>query len=184
MISQSKFDNGIALLQQHFNRELCPQAIAIWNEYLNEHLDDTGFVSAVKQAIINLEFFPTAKRLVEFATTSKEAMAIADWQLVVNAARLGKEDLLHPVQERVLHPLTAIGGLGAVMMADERQLQKLEKQFITVYCSPLPKNKLLVQETVKVEPVAQEEPSPIPDFFREQIEQLKNKKSFTNRRTA
>jgi hypothetical protein len=86
MITQSKFEKGISLLQTHFNRELCLSAIAIWSEYLNEHLDDETFTVAVKQAVLSLDLFPSAKKLVEFATASREVQAIADWRVIIAAA--------------------------------------------------------------------------------------------------
>jgi hypothetical protein len=137
VISQSKFENGITLLQAHFNRKLCPSAIAIWLEYLNEHLDDETFTLAVKEAILSLDFFPSAKRLVEFATTSNEVQAIADWQVILAAARTSNEQwqqkILQPLCERAHIALAAIGGLQAVALAEDWQLNKKEKQFHTVY---------------------------------------------------
>jgi hypothetical protein len=138
MITQAKFDKGIALLQTHFNRELSPNAIAIWSEYLNEHLDDEQFTLALKQAIIELDFFPNAKRLVEFATASNEVHAIADWRMIIAAAITSNEqwqqEILKPLKERAHLALAAIGGLSSVALAEEWQLSKLEKQFTTVYC--------------------------------------------------
>jgi hypothetical protein len=138
MITQAKFDKGIALLQTHFNRELSPNAIAIWSEYLNEHLDDEQFTLALKQAIIELDFFPNAKRLVEFATASNEVHAIADWRVIIAAAITSNEqwqqEILKPLKERAHIALAAIGGLSSVALAEEWQLSKLEKQFTCLYC--------------------------------------------------
>ncbi|WP_341531394.1 hypothetical protein WKK05_37415 (plasmid) [Nostoc sp. UHCC 0302] len=139
MITKLKFDNGIALLEKHFRRELCPEAIAIWSEYLNEHLDDQEFTCAVKEAILTLDFFPSAKKLVEFATASYEVQAIADWRMIIRAAKSSNEqwqlEILQPLKERAHVALKAIGGLQPVAMAEEWQLHRLEKQFITVYCA-------------------------------------------------
>ncbi|MBE9053545.1 hypothetical protein IQ243_24695 [Nostocales cyanobacterium LEGE 11386] len=138
MITPSKLEKGITLLQTHFNRELCPQAIAIWSEYLNEHLDDETFTLAVKQAILSLDFFPNAKRLVEFATPSKEVQAIANWQNIIAAAKTSNEqwqqEILQSLAQQAHIALTAIGGLQTVALADEWQLNKLEKKFVTIYC--------------------------------------------------
>ncbi|MBD2364664.1 hypothetical protein H6G36_26410 [Anabaena minutissima FACHB-250] len=138
MITQEKFDKGIALLQTHFNRELCKSAIAIWSEYLNEHLDDESFTIAVKQAILSLDFFPNAKRLVEFAFASKEVRAIADWQIVIAAAKTGNEEY----QKQILQSLTPqghatlayVGGIEVIALANDWKLDKLEKKFVSVYC--------------------------------------------------
>ncbi|BAY20096.1 hypothetical protein NIES21_59660 (plasmid) [Anabaenopsis circularis NIES-21] len=137
MITQSKFENGITLLQTHFNRKLCEAAIAVWSEYLNEHLDDDTFTLAVKEAVLSLDFFPSAKKLVEFATTSKEVQAITDWQTICSAAKTSSEqwqqEILQPLCERAHIALSAIGGLQAIALAEDWQLNKLEKQFHTVY---------------------------------------------------
>jgi len=147
MITQAKFENGMALLQTHFNRELCPSVIAIWSEYLNEHLDDDSFTLAVKEAIIGLDFFPSAKKLVEFATATKEVTAIADWQIILSAARTSNEQwqqqILQPLKERSRIALAVIGGLSSIALADDWQLGKMEKQFITVYCDAPSGMKLL-----------------------------------------
>ncbi|WGV29126.1 hypothetical protein [Halotia branconii] len=138
MITQAKFEKGIALLQTHFNRELSPSAVAIWSEYLNQHLDDEQFTLAVKQAIIELDFFPNAKKLVEFAKTNNEVQAIADWRIIIAAAKTSndqwQQEILKPLTESAHIALAAIGGLQSVALAEEWQLSKLEKQFTTVYC--------------------------------------------------
>jgi hypothetical protein len=138
MITQTKFDKGIALLQTHFNRELCPQAIAIWSEHLNEHLNDEEFTLAVKLAIVGLDFFPNAKKLVEFATASNEVAAIADWQIILAAAKTSNEqwlaEILQSLKGRAHVALAALGGLKPIALSDEWQLNKLEKKFVTIYC--------------------------------------------------
>lgn len=147
MITQSKFENGITLLQTHFNRKLCPEAIAIWSEYLNEYLDDETFTLAVKQAILSLDFFPNAKRLVEFATADNEAKAIRDWQVIIAAAKTSNEEWRREILNRLPRcarmALEIIGGVQAVAIAEERLLNKLEKQFHTVYCQPSLETNLL-----------------------------------------
>jgi hypothetical protein len=147
MITPSKLEKGITLLQTHFNRELCPQAIAIWSEYLNEHLDDETFTLAVKEAIIGLDFFPNAKKLVEFATVTKEVAAIAQWQIVLAAAKTANEqwrqEILQQLKDQAHTALAAIGGIDAVAWADEWQLNKLNKEFTTVYCQSHSQMKLL-----------------------------------------
>ncbi len=176
MITQEKFDKGIALLQTHFNQELCPSAIAIWSEYLNEHLSDEEFTLAVKEAIIGLDFFPSAKKLVEFATATKEVAAIAQWQIVIAAAKTANEqwrqEILQQLKDQAHTALAAIGGIDAVAWADEWQLNKLNKEFTTVYCQSPPQMKLLpparigqphfqvLQEDISSDPINLETKSP------------------------
>lgn len=72
MISQSKFEAALRLLQTHFNKQLNENVIAIWQEYLNQYLNDQQLTTAVKLAIAECEFMPTAKKLVELGCKSNE----------------------------------------------------------------------------------------------------------------
>lgn len=72
MISQEKFESAINLLEGHFSKELSPATVSIWREHLNHHLTDQELIKAVKKAIIECEFMPTAKKLVEMGKQSDE----------------------------------------------------------------------------------------------------------------
>jgi hypothetical protein len=177
MISPEKFKNGIQLLEKHFGKDLQPAVVQIWGEYLDQHLDDESFTFAIKEVIIASRFFPTAKELVEYAIASQEATAIIDWQLVLQAARLGRKDLLKG--ERLLQALELIGGLSTVGATEERYLPRLEKQFIAIYSSPqsrLPS--LSLPPSVALESSEKETPPPIPEELQTLIQQLKSKKSW------
>lgn len=185
MITDAKFEKGITLLQKHFNRTLEEMVIAIWREHLDEHLDDEEFTTAVKEAILTCEFFPTPKKLVELASGSLEVAAIQQWQVIVSAATTTSDswtkELLASLQERSRMALQVIGSLQAVAMADEWLLKKLEKQFTTVYCQPSSKIKLLPPAKVQprnYEPVDNQtaykpsDPSTKPEPLRRMFEAL------------
>lgn len=158
MITDAKFERGITLLQQHFNRTLSDDAIAIWREFLDDNLGDEEFAQAIKEAILSCDFFPTAKKLVEFAAGSLEVAAIQQWQIVVTAATTTSEtwvkELLGSLSERSRMALQAIGGLEAVAISDEWLLKKLEKQFATVYCQSPTHIKFL--PPAKIQPIKHE----------------------------
>ncbi|PHJ59619.1 hypothetical protein VF14_32635 [Nostoc linckia z18] len=185
MIDDAKFKRGIALLQQHFNRTLSDDAIAIWREFLDDNLSDEDFTQAIKEAVLSCEFFPTAKKLVEFAIGALEVAAIQQWQIIVTAASTVSEtwikELLGSLSERSRASLQAIGGLQAVAMTDDWSLRKLEKQFITVYCQSPSKIKLLPPAKIQpinyeAEPVARDytppDPSTKPEALRRVLEAL------------
>lgn len=67
MISENNFKIAIKLLQEHFGRNLTDAASVIYFEYLNQHTSDAGLTAAVKSAIAESRFMPTAKELVEFS---------------------------------------------------------------------------------------------------------------------
>jgi hypothetical protein len=138
MISDDVFLDGISILKDHFGKALHERVIPIWSEYLNEHLDDEAFNNAIKLAIIGLDFFPNAKKLVEFATASSEVQAMADWQIILAAAKtsneLWQQEILQSLKGRAHLALAALGGLQPIALADEWQLNKLEKKFVTIYC--------------------------------------------------
>lgn len=181
MIADAKFERGITLLQQHFNRTLSEDVIAIWREYLDDTLDDEEFTQAIKEAILSCEFFPTAKKLAEFVNGSKEAKASQEWQSVILAANRGDESQLAYISQRGRVALHAIGGLKTVGLAEEYKRNQLEKSFVTVYCQCTEKDAKALSPATS-QPLAaksDEEFTPVPEDLKRQMEQLKAKLSLS-----
>lgn len=71
-MNTENFYTAIALLEEHFSKKLSDAALSIWFEYLSQHISDQGLASAVKFAIAESRFMPTAKELVEFSRQAAE----------------------------------------------------------------------------------------------------------------
>jgi hypothetical protein len=178
MLSEKIFNYGIDLLEQNHNRQLPPAIKTIWREYLDENLTDSEFVQSVKHLILHSRFMPTASDLVEYIHGGKESKGIQEWQDIVKvSARTDDASQLPYVTTRARVALQAVGGLTAVALADNRERQRLEKSFLTVYCQcsskdskSLPQSAPVpTQETDKAPP----EPSPMPEHIKQRIEALK-----------
>jgi hypothetical protein len=179
MISETALTQGITLLSAHYERKLLDDVVKIWKEYLSEHLDETEFKEAVRYSILHERFMPTAGDLVNYVHGNKEAKAIQEWRLVLEAAK-NCNDLsqLAYLDVRAQVALQAVGGLQAVGLADSYERQRLEKSFITVYCQSgtkdsksLPQSSpVSTQEADKAPP----EPSPMPEHIKQKIEALKS----------
>lgn len=147
MITQAKFKAGLRVLQTHFNKTLSEDAISIWREYLDEHLDDEGFTTAVKEAVISCEFMPTPKKLVEFASGSLQTKAMEEWRVTVlrwAASSVENQEKIWPsLSLRCRAAVQLIGGFHAVGIAEYGELRQLEQQFIAAYCQCAPNAKTL-----------------------------------------
>lgn len=180
MIKIEILGKGLDLLSKHFNRELLPAVIAMWQEYLSEELTEQEFASSVRNSILHCKFMPTAGELVEFVKGGKEAQAIADWQIVLKAAANSREradEMLAYANPRVRVALQAIGGLGAIAVCEtEFQRNHLQKQFVTVYCSNLSEERSLPQSAAAPKYKAPDDDfAPMPEDIKKQMEELKAK---------
>jgi hypothetical protein len=105
-----------------------------------DQLTDEEWYQAIEIAIARCEFMPPVEKLIEFVKPSKEAVAIQDWatinQIVPLSIPEARERLLQ-LSPQTRTALQAIGGFGAVKCADQRDLPKLEKQFIAAHSQPI-----------------------------------------------
>lgn len=177
MIDRMELSKGLILLGKHFGRELLPEVIEIWSEYLTENLDTESFKEAVRHAIIANSFMPTPSQLVEFVNGNKESQAIKEWQLVLMAAS-GRELHLEALSPRGLVALRAIGGITAVSMADQRRREWLEKDFVKLHTQCTERDERLLPQAVTREVHKREEPPsvPVPEHIKKQIDDLLNKR--------
>lgn len=182
MISNQVFDDGIALLMRHFEKQLDPTVLELWKDELDQHLTDDEFAEAGRQMILYFEqrfkgHFPTVKQLLDVVNGSKEAKALQEWQLVIRAASCQNENQLAYISQRGRVALHAIGGLRAVGMAEDIRRNQLEKSFVIVYCQCADKDaNALPPATSKPScEIVQEESAPIPEYLKQRMEQLKEK---------
>lgn len=177
MLSEKVFNYGIDLLEQNHDRKLPPAIKLIWREYLDENLADSEFVSAVKHSILHSRFMPTASDLVEHIHGGREAKAIQEWQSILQASgKVEGEELLAYLSIRGKVALQAIGGLHKVGLAEEYQRQRMEKNFVTVYCQCSSKDSKVLPQSSSIDSVQakneDEQPCPMPEHVRQQLEQL------------
>lgn len=185
MISDAKFQRGIGLLQQHFNRNLTAEAIAIWREFLDDNLNDEEFTQAIKEAILGCEFFPTARKLVEFVNGGKESQALREWQTIIRAVARADESQLAYISIRGRVALQAVGGINTVGAADDKGRDNLQRQFTTVFCQcPEKDARSLPPAAVNPHPqsTSGKEYSPVPENIKAAMDELAKKRGMKGRR--
>ncbi|PHJ65040.1 hypothetical protein VF04_04465 [Nostoc linckia z7] len=180
MITQEKFEKAIAILQTYFSKKIEPEAaLAIWQEYLGDNLNDAELGQAVKEAIIQCRphpsFMPTPKELVAFVNGGKEVQAIREWQDVLSAAS-GRKDAIAYLSVRGKVALSAIGGLHAIGAAEERVREKMEKNFIVVYCQCSDKDSRSLPMASPSQEPTQQDFVPMPEEIKAQMKDLFSKK--------
>lgn len=164
MISDDVFQRGIALLQKHFEWEIDPTILAVWRTYLNAELNDAEFMQAAMHTVVHVpyRFRTTAGELVAIVRGGKEAVAIQEWRSVLDASgHSDAQERLCYLSDRGKVALQAVGGIYGLGRADERERQRLEKQFISVHaqCS---KRDMRSLPPVVVPPQAEKAPEPEP----------------------
>jgi hypothetical protein len=118
---------------------LDPRVIPIWQESLSSELSDEEFDQAVREAVLNSQFFPTAKQLIGFAKAGNEVQAVYEWRTFVVAIAQSsneeyRENLLSQMSKRGRIALDLIGGTKKVENCDEKWLDKLGHEFQKAYC--------------------------------------------------
>lgn len=162
MISDETFERGIALLQKHFEWEIDPMILAVWRTYLNAELNDAEFMQAAMHTVLHVpfRFRTTAGELVAIVQGGKESVAIQEWRTVLDASgRSDAQERLCYLSDRGKVALHAIGGVYGLGRADEKERQRLEKQFISVHvqCSKRDARSL---PPVTIQPPVEKMPEP------------------------
>lgn len=138
MLDNKTFLDGLELLNLHFDKSLNVRIIPIWKEYFDKEITDDDFIQAIKEAILGCQFFPTAKQLVGFAQGGNELKAQHEWQMLIlpaaAAAKMDQVVILNQLSARGRVALQLIGGIAKVAEYDEKWLEKLGKDFKTLYC--------------------------------------------------
>lgn len=186
-LSLQAFQTGMNLLAMNYNRQLPEPILLIWRDYLERELTDEEFIEAVKHTILHSRFMPTAGELVEFVKSGKEARAIQEWQIILQASRRNDSDSLSELSDRGRVALAAVGGVYQLGMAEDSFVrQRMEKNFITVYCQVSDKD---CRNAPTVSPVAPSSPSeepqgsvPMPEEVRRQMEALKAKLAMSRKK--
>jgi hypothetical protein len=178
MIDQKVLTTKLLLIAKHFQKDLLPEVMSVWAEYLNAELTTDEFEQAVKEVILHSRFFPTAGEFVEKIKGNKEAQAIREWQSVVTAAA-GREEAIAYLSTRGKVALQAVGGLRVIALSEERPREKLEKNFIAVYCQCSDNDARSLPPATSEKAEAKEEfvISPPPESLKRRMEELKNKMS-------
>lgn len=188
MLSDQVFNPAIKLLQESFPRDkekLSSQSVlALWRSYFSEELTEQEFLTAVRYVCLNFDFLPAPARFVEYIHGGNEAKALQEWQMVLKASARGDQEQLAYLSDRGRVALQAIGGLHAVGAAEDFQRQRMEKSFVTVFCQCSTKDrKTLAQASVEA-PVevakGGDEPAPMPEHLKAQMEALKTKFAMSN----
>jgi hypothetical protein len=188
MLDENRFKSGISLLEQNYDRNLTEAIRRIWFQYLNEHLNDEEFLTAVKYIILHSRFMPTASELVDHIYGSKEARGIQEWQTILTASgkhEKERQESLAYLSDRARVALRALGGINALNLAISHaqnaliEQQRMEKKFITVYCQCSTQDRNILAQAPVAAPVEVKEevgePAPMPDFFKKQLEKLATK---------
>lgn len=177
MISDDVFKRGISLLQKHFEWEIDADILAVWRTYLNSELNDAEFMQAAMHTVLHVpfRFRTTAGELVEIVKGKKEATAIQEWRAVLDASgHSDAQERLCYLSDRGKVALQAIGGVYGLGRTEERERQRLEKQFISVHVQCSKQDiRTLPPVTVSVQPekVPAPEPVPCPAEIKERIRQ-------------
>ena len=151
MLEESNFHSYIKPIAEHYRHELSLPIAKIYYQHLSENLNDAEFMEALKKMAIQFPVrmgLPSPQEIVEIILGSKQAMALQEWQMIVEAARQNSNyEALTYLSSRAHIALAAIGGL-RVVAYHEGPLNWLQKSFTQVYCECSADDKILKQAPV------------------------------------
>lgn len=133
MIAPQVFSVGLTLLCTHYNRQLQPEVVRIWKEYLDSQLTTEQFQQAIKITILESRFFPTAKELVEAVKGSGDVQVIEEWDTCVKAAARADNRMVANLSEQGKFALQSIGGLNKLGQTREEELGWVKKEFVAAW---------------------------------------------------
>ena len=132
MIESGMFLECLSLLSNHYNRQLQPEVIRIWKDYLDSQLNTEQFQQAIKMTLLESRFFPTAKELVEMVKGDAETQAAQEWELCIKAAARNDREVIAQLSAQGQSALQLVGGLYKLGLATEEELRWLKKEFVAV----------------------------------------------------
>lgn len=116
-----------------FSPETNALAYSAWYEYLSQNLNRNELLAALKNALIQFEFRPSPKQVVEAFKGSKEAIALEEFQDCLEASKNGNSEnlLLSPQGEKALR---SVGGLSRLAREETENLYRfVQKDFVRLW---------------------------------------------------
>lgn len=101
MIDSYVFEKYLHIVFRHFNRELQPEVLEIWKDYLDEHLTTEKFKDSIKIILLTYTFLPTAKHFVAEVKDLQKQRKEIDKE-VEEILRVGRENPLPEKEWNVL----------------------------------------------------------------------------------
>jgi hypothetical protein len=114
MLEESKFNKYIEPITEHYRHELSPPILKIYYKHLSENLTDAEFMEALEKTVIRFPVrmgLPSPQEIVEIILGSREAMALQEWQMIVDAAAQDNREALTYLSSRGHIALAAIAAL-------------------------------------------------------------------------
>lgn len=190
MLSNQAFQAGMSFLAMNYDRNLPDPILMIWREYLDRELSDDEFLESVKHSILHSRFMPTAGELVDFIKSGKEARAIQEWQIILQACRRRDYSALTSLSDRGRAALQSVGGVHQIELTEERQYPGIEKKFSISYCQLSERDtKAIASFPLPTSPETATSPSeepqdsvPMPEEVRRQIGVLKAKLAMSRKK--
>ena len=133
MIDEVVFIKGVQLLSNHFDRFLLPEVTALWKTYLDQRLTTAQFEAAVELILLESQFFPTAKKLVEAVKGDAETNALHEWDVCLKAAARSDKSVISHLSAQGQSALYLVGGLYKLGMLTEEELRWVRKEFVAMY---------------------------------------------------
>lgn len=136
MIDKAVFAAEMTLLRDRFGRrDMTPETIARYHDYLAPRLDTTQFRSAAREIFNRDTFWPAPARFLEVLQGgSARELAEGMWSEMMRLAARGK----HPARDTLDAPtraaLQAVGGHREIQFCEsDAKLARLKREFTTAY---------------------------------------------------
>lgn len=133
MIDSQVFSVGLTLLCTHYDRQLQPEVVRIWKEYLDSQLTTEQFQQAIRITILESRFFPTAKELIEAVKGSGEVQPLEEWDACLKASARADNSMVANLSEQGKFALQSIGGLYKLGQTLEDELRWVKKEFVAAW---------------------------------------------------
>lgn len=132
-IDRTTFIREFSMFLDHHGKKMNELIVQRYLEFLDQHLTTDEFVQACKFIILEDQFFPTARRIVDVVKGNAKDHAASDWQALLRLVQTGSSDI-SDLSAPAVAAMKAAGGWRAVAYAEgDYQLEQLRKRFLAAH---------------------------------------------------
>lgn len=135
------FAHGWKLLNKRFKNECDSEIMMIYFEELQSKLSAEEYAIAVKRCILEEQFFPSAKIILNQVIEDAETKALSEWDKILklcpdySIAQITASRFNPPLNKETQQALSEIGGWKILNVASEKDFPFLRRDFVKCYQS-------------------------------------------------
>ncbi len=134
-VDKAVFTELLDALTEYYNRKMSAPVAKAWYKAIGNQMTTEQFQEAFERVILNEEYMPTPRKLLELIKGNSEELSLDEWEKCFLAASRGDREVVSSLSPAGQFALRSVGGIHGLGMSEEKDRQWLMKRFIEAWKS-------------------------------------------------